>query len=99
MRGSPASLGLRRRIGETGAVCSSVRANSAKESGDEFGVRTAVERELDEGGGCTSKGVGVGVFCALRACNALRRYSDLGATVKDPVRVTVGLARSGVDGF
>jgi hypothetical protein len=48
------------------------------------------------GGGRASRGVGV--FCALRAWSALRRYSDFGATECEGVRVTVGLVCSGVVG-
>lgn len=38
------------------------------------------------------------LVCALRACKALRRISDLGATEYDEVLVVEGRARSGVDG-
>lgn len=98
-RGGPTSLGLRRRIGDTGAVCSSESANWAKASGEESGVvMVAVDSELDEGSGRISRGEGVGVCCALRACNALRKSSDLGAMAKEPVRVMLGLFWSGVCG-
>ena len=48
-RGVPTSLGLRRRMGETGVVCSSVRANSSKTSGEVLGV--CISKGIDVGGG------------------------------------------------
>lgn len=82
-------------------MCSSVSANSAKMSGDVLGVLTGASLgrgECDCDGGRTSRGVGVGVCCALLACRAFRRYSDLGAMESEAVRVTTGLVWSGVVG-
>jgi hypothetical protein len=45
-----------------------------------------------------SRADGVGALFARRACSALRRYSDFGATENDPVRAIEGRVRSGVDG-
>jgi hypothetical protein len=71
-------------MGETGVVCSSVRANSVKTSGEVRGTVISGGLGVEGGGARISRGigvgVGVGVFCALRAWSALRRYSDLGAT-------------------
>lgn len=50
------------------------------------------------GGGRFSTGVGVLDCCALRACRALRRISDLGATEYDAALAVEGRAKSGVDG-
>jgi hypothetical protein len=91
------SLGLRLWIGETGLVCSSESSNSSNMSGEVLGVL------ISRGFGIAAYGARistdpVGVCCALRACSALRKYSDLGATMKEPVRVTVGRVWSGVDG-
>jgi hypothetical protein len=83
-------------MGETGVVCSSVRANSAKASGDVRGVMISGRFGAEGGEGRISRGVGVGVFCALRAWSAFRRYSDLGATEKEGVCVSC-LFGSGVD--
>jgi hypothetical protein len=38
------------------------------------------------GGARLSIGESTGAFCARRACSALRRYSDLGATDTEAVR-------------
>jgi hypothetical protein len=72
-------------MGETGVVCSSVRSNLAKASGDVRGVLISGRFGAEVGGGRISRGVGVGVFCALRAWSAFRRYSDFGATEKEGV--------------
>jgi hypothetical protein len=85
-------------MGDTGAVCSSERANSANRSGDVLGVLTSNGFGEGAGGGRTGRGDGVGVFCALRAWSALRRYSDLGATATEPVLASAGRFRSGVVG-
>jgi hypothetical protein len=98
-RGGPASLGLRRRIGDTGAVCSSVSAKSANKSGDFLGVLISAGFETSRAGrGCM--GDGVGVLCARRASSALRRYSDLGATAEAVSALTMDgrLWFGGVDG-
>jgi len=69
-------------------------------SGEVLSGLTSVGFETDGAGGgtCISTRDGVGVFCALRACIAFRRYSDLGATEPEPVRLMDGRVWSGVDG-
>lgn len=85
-------------MGETGVVCSSVSANSAKTSREVVGVLILVGLGPGGSGGRISEVDGVGVGWALRAWRALRKYSDLGASEYEAARVTAGLAVSGVDG-
>lgn len=83
----PASLGRLARMGETGVVCSSERANLSKLSGEAFGVSSE----------SLGRDVG-GPFWTRRAWSAFRRYSDLGAMAYELERETADLVESGVEG-
>jgi hypothetical protein len=81
------SLGRRRCMGDTGRVCSSDSSNLSKISGEVLGVLMTKGLGVGGGGGARlSMGDSVGACFALRACSALRRYSDLGATDTEAVR-------------